>query len=361
MEPRYEPQGVEERWQRTWEEEGLYNAEPRSRPGVVRDLHPSAQRDRRVAHGPRSERVDPGPAHSPAPDARLQHDLAARLRPRRDRDAERDREGAREGRPDAARPRPRGLRRAHLGLAREVRRRDHGAATAARRVARLPARADDDGRGLRAGGAEVVRAPARARIPLPGQPDRQLVPALRERDLRSRGEPRGDRRHAVHDPLSAGRRLRAHQDCDSASADDARRRRRRRAPGRRPLPRPGRQGGRASDRRPEAADHRGRARRPRVRHRRGEDHARSRPDGLGDRPRPRVGRTDGDRPRRAHERRGRGVRRADSGGGERAASSRVWRARACSSRRSPTGTPSRPATAADRESSRSSRSSGGAT
>ena len=27
MEPRYEPQGVEQRWQRTWEEEGLYNAE----------------------------------------------------------------------------------------------------------------------------------------------------------------------------------------------------------------------------------------------------------------------------------------------------------------------------------------------
>src|ERR671935_1307912 len=27
MEPRYEPKGVEERWQRTWEEEGLYNAE----------------------------------------------------------------------------------------------------------------------------------------------------------------------------------------------------------------------------------------------------------------------------------------------------------------------------------------------
>src|ERR671922_357875 len=27
MEPRYEPHGVEERWQRTWEEEGLYNAE----------------------------------------------------------------------------------------------------------------------------------------------------------------------------------------------------------------------------------------------------------------------------------------------------------------------------------------------
>src|SRR5688572_18808297 len=28
MDPLYKPQGVEERWQRTWEEEGLYNAEP---------------------------------------------------------------------------------------------------------------------------------------------------------------------------------------------------------------------------------------------------------------------------------------------------------------------------------------------
>src|SRR5438132_11427782 len=49
MEPLYKPQGVEERWQRTWEEEGLYNAEaddPRPRfaiahppPNVTGDLH----------------------------------------------------------------------------------------------------------------------------------------------------------------------------------------------------------------------------------------------------------------------------------------------------------------------------------
>jgi valyl-tRNA synthetase len=49
MEPLYRPQGVEERWQRTWEEEGLYNAEPedpRPRfaiahppPNVTGDLH----------------------------------------------------------------------------------------------------------------------------------------------------------------------------------------------------------------------------------------------------------------------------------------------------------------------------------
>src|SRR5215216_3542386 len=36
MDPLYKPQGVEERWQRTWEEEGLYGAEPdESRPRFV--------------------------------------------------------------------------------------------------------------------------------------------------------------------------------------------------------------------------------------------------------------------------------------------------------------------------------------
>ena len=35
MDPLYQPQGVEERWQRTWEEEGLYNADPDERPKFV--------------------------------------------------------------------------------------------------------------------------------------------------------------------------------------------------------------------------------------------------------------------------------------------------------------------------------------
>jgi valyl-tRNA synthetase len=49
MEPLYRPDGVEERWQRTWEEEGLYNADPDPRrksfaiahppPNVTGDLH----------------------------------------------------------------------------------------------------------------------------------------------------------------------------------------------------------------------------------------------------------------------------------------------------------------------------------
>ena len=49
MEPRYSPQGVEERWQQTWEAEGLYNADPdpsrpsfaiaHPPPNVTGDLH----------------------------------------------------------------------------------------------------------------------------------------------------------------------------------------------------------------------------------------------------------------------------------------------------------------------------------
>ena len=40
MEPRYDPHGVEERWQQTWEEEGLYNAEPDPAKTPYVDAHP---------------------------------------------------------------------------------------------------------------------------------------------------------------------------------------------------------------------------------------------------------------------------------------------------------------------------------
>jgi valyl-tRNA synthetase len=40
MEPLYEPKGVEERWQRVWEEEGLYNAEPGSGREAFVVAHP---------------------------------------------------------------------------------------------------------------------------------------------------------------------------------------------------------------------------------------------------------------------------------------------------------------------------------
>src|SRR5579872_5512711 len=40
MEPLYQPQGVEERWQRTWEEEGLYAADPDPSREPYVDAHP---------------------------------------------------------------------------------------------------------------------------------------------------------------------------------------------------------------------------------------------------------------------------------------------------------------------------------
>ena len=40
MEPRYDPHGVEERWQRLWEEEGLYNADPDPSRTPYVDAHP---------------------------------------------------------------------------------------------------------------------------------------------------------------------------------------------------------------------------------------------------------------------------------------------------------------------------------
>ena len=75
------------------------------------------------------------------------------------------------------------------------------------------------------------------------------------------------------------------------------------------------------------ADRRRRARRARVRHRRAQDHARPRPDRLRDRPRPRSARADGDRPGRTHERRGARGRGADAGGRRRPRARLVPRAR----------------------------------
>src|SRR6266446_10083816 len=40
MLPRYEPHGVEERWQETWEAEGLYNADPDPGRTPYVDAHP---------------------------------------------------------------------------------------------------------------------------------------------------------------------------------------------------------------------------------------------------------------------------------------------------------------------------------
>ena len=245
MQPRYEPHGVEERWQETWEAEGLYNADPDPSRTVVRDRASAAQRDRRAA--PRATRCSSslGRRDRPhAPDAGLQRALPAGLRPRRHLDAERRREAPRARGQDAPRPRPRGVRGARLGVAARVRRQDHAAVPAHRRIARLPARAVHDGRRVRPRGDALLRAPVGEGLDLPREPDRQLVPVPPDLALRPRARARGRRRRAHVRPLPVRRRRRSHHDRHGAAGDDPRRRRGRRASRRRALPRRDRPRGR---------------------------------------------------------------------------------------------------------------------
>ena len=197
----------------------------------IRHLRPAPQRHRRPAHGSRTQWLDPRRAHPLAPDARLRHALAARLRPCGHRDAERRRESAREGGSLASGDRARGVRRADVGVAREDRPHDHGPVPTARLVARLLARALHDGRRLRPGRDDVLRPALGARLDLSRESHRQLVPVPSDGDLRPRGRARGDGRHAVHDPLPVRgrRRTRRRLHRDRPAGHDPRRRRGRRA------------------------------------------------------------------------------------------------------------------------------------
>ena len=123
-------------------------------------------------------------------------------------------------------------------------------------------------------------------------------------------------------------------------------------PERRALRRPGRPVLPAAAGRAAAADHRRRARRPRVRHRGAEDHPRPRPQRLRDRPQARARGDRRDRPRRPDDRGGRRVRRDDRRRGAGAPSSRRCASRAACAPRSPTPTRSRSRTAPASGSSR---------
>ena len=197
MEPLYKPEGVEARWQQTWEAEGLYNAEvdPEREPYTIAFPPPNVTGDLHMGHA----------LNASIQDALIrlhrmrgfERALADRVRPRGHRDAERRRARAREGRQDPPRPRAGGVPRARVGVAREVRAGDHGAASRPGRVDGLPPRADDDGRALRARGHALLRAPARQGADLPREPDRQLVPARHVGDLGPRGQPHPGGRHAL--------------------------------------------------------------------------------------------------------------------------------------------------------------------
>ena len=87
------------------------------------------------------------------------------------------------------------------------------------------ARALHDGRRLRRLGDDLLRPSLGGRLDLPREPDRQLVPLPPDRDLRPRGRARRDRRRAHLRPLPVRRRLGLDHDRDRSAGDDPRRRR----------------------------------------------------------------------------------------------------------------------------------------
>ena len=139
---------IEAKWYPMWESRGYFK--PSWKDGRAAVLHPAAaaERHRHAAHGSRVPAHDDGRADSLAPDARLQHAVAARHRSRRHRDADRRREPAEA---------PRARRARDLGREKFVERvwqwKEESGSTITqpdaptRHVGRLVARALHDGRG----------------------------------------------------------------------------------------------------------------------------------------------------------------------------------------------------------------------
>ena len=164
METLYKPDGVEERWQQTWEEEGQYNADPdpTRESFVIAHPPPNVTGDLHMGHAMQLSLAD-----TMVRMRRMQGYntlFQPRFRPRRHLDPERGREAPRAGGNDSPGPRSRGLRGAGLGMATRVRRQDHAPVPADRRVDGLPARALHHGRRLRARRDALLRAPVRQRL-----------------------------------------------------------------------------------------------------------------------------------------------------------------------------------------------------
>ena len=209
MEPLYKPEGVEARWQQTWEAEGLYNAEvdPAREPYTIAFPPPNVTGELHMGH---------------ALNASIQ-DALIRLHRMRGFNAlwqtgydhagiatqnVVERELAKEGKTRHDLGREAFLERVWAWLE-KYGRRDHGAASRPGRVDGLPPRADDDGRALRARGHALLRAPARQGADLPREPDRQLVPARHVGDLGPRGQPHPRGRHALAGSATRSRTGRA--------------------------------------------------------------------------------------------------------------------------------------------------------
>ena len=247
LSPRYDPHGVEERWQETWEAEGLYNADPdpsrtpyvdaHPPPNVTGELHTGHALQ--LAIGDTSIRMKRMQGFNTL--------FQPGLRPRRHLDAERGREACSS---------TEGTSRQELGReAFEARvwewLHEYGGKIMFQ-FRRMGASLDYRRTRFTMDDA-YVRAVMRffvhlydARLDLPREPDHQLVPVPRDVALRSRARARRRRRHALDDPLPARRRRRVHRDRDGATGDDPRRRRGRGASRRRALQASGRPRGRSS-------------------------------------------------------------------------------------------------------------------
>ena len=239
MDPRYSPEAIEQRWQTTWEEEGLYAAgagATRAETFVVMHPPPNISGSLTIAHVLQLSIEDtlvrwsrmrgfdtlfqPGYDHAGISTwAAIGRTLAKEGKSQRDL----GREGF-----DAY---------VQEWLA-QLRRDDHVAVPTGRGVAGLRSHPLHDGQGLLPGGHPVVRPSLPSRLDLQGQPDLELVPARSHGAVRSRARTRRGRRHALLHPLPARRGFRARDHRDGTARDDPGRHGGRGPPGRRALPRP---------------------------------------------------------------------------------------------------------------------------
>ena len=238
MEPLYSPEGVEERWQRTWEEEGLYDARTGSEPRELGLRVPASERHRRPAPGARA-----CSSRSATRSSRLKrmqglnvlfqcgYDHAGiATQTAVEKHLAREGTSRQELGREAFEARVWAWLHEYGGKIMNQFRR-MGASMDYRRE-----RFTMDEAYVRAV-MTLLRPPLGPGLDLPRQPDRQLVPVAPDGALRPRARARGGRRRAHLRALPAGRRLGLDHDRHRPSGDDPRRRRRRGASGRRALPR----------------------------------------------------------------------------------------------------------------------------
>ncbi len=191
MAARYAPHEVEDRLMERWLERSAFHADPRRPAAGLRHRHPSAQRHRLSAHGPRPQRHHPGHPHPLSPAARVQHPLDSGHRPRRHRDTKQGRGSVGGRRPAQRGPRPRSLRSARVEVAGRVRLHHHPPTQASGLRLRLRVGALHHGRGVPEGGRQGLRVSVREGRYLPRRLPGQLVRALRVGHLRPGSGARG--------------------------------------------------------------------------------------------------------------------------------------------------------------------------